>query len=206
MVQLTLIRHGETDWNIERRFQGSSDLELNEYGRQQAACLAGRLADEVYDFIYSSDLIRVQQTAKIALGERHKQARLDKRLREIHFGKFEGMTYAEIKAQYPVELAQWEADRNSGVLETERADDLIARIQAFLDDMRAHHTENERVLVIAHGGAIALILSLALGMPPSRWWQLRMDNAAITRINLYPEGASLLAFNDYHHLPPELVR
>lgn len=206
MTQLTLVRHGETEWNITRRFQGSTNLELNENGKQQAECLAGRLADESFDHIYSSDLTRVQQTARIALGDRFQQVTLDKRLREIHFGKFEGMTYAEIQAQYPRELAQWEADRNSGVMETERADDIIARVQHFLDDMRARHNESQRVLVIGHGGVIALMLSLALSMPPSKWWQLRMDNAAIARINLYDEGASLLAFNDYHHLPPELVR
>lgn len=229
MIHLTLIRHGETDWNIQRRYQGSADQPLNSSGRAQAAALAAALTGLQVDAIYSSDLSRVSETARIALSgtdidsevtdgatSQTTQAMIDaiqwdERLREIDFGKFEGLTYAEIKAQYPDELATWEADRNHNAHGGERIDDVIARVTAFYDGLRQAHLTPEahpdpqappqqRVLVFAHGGTIGILLALMLGADPHRWWQFRLYNTAISEVLVYDRAAILTRFNDTYHL------
>lgn len=206
-MQLTMIRHGETDWNIQRRFQGSSNNSLNQKGEDQANCLAGRLADESFDAIYVSDLTRAQQTAKIALGERFTQAKLDMRLREVDFGKFEGLTYKEIEEQYPVEWEAWKQDGNQGIANTEPYTDVMTRVRSFYDELRqTHPTDDECVLIIGHGGIIGIILTLALGTSPEKWWQFKLENTGIAKLDIYESEAILMLFNDYHHLPMELRR
>lgn len=206
-MQLTLIRHGETDWNIEKRFQGSTDNTLNKRGEGQVACLTARLADEIYDAIYASDLTRVQQTAKAALGKRFEQVKLDKRLREVHFGKFEGLTFAEIEEQYPEEWAAWQADGNQGIAGTEPYSDVMARVTAFYNELLVSHpTDDEKVLIIGHGGILGIFLTMAFSTPPEKWWQFRLENAGITKLGIYKDGAILNVFNDLYHLPEELRR
>lgn len=205
MTHLIMIRHGETDWNINRRFQGMTDTPLNESGRAQAALLGIALADLAFDVCYSSDLVRVVETAEIALGARAHQIQRELRLREISFGKFEGLTYEEIQATYPDELAVWEADRNQAAHGGERIADVIARVQAIYDALREKHPK-QRVLLFGHGGTLGILLSLALGAPPEKWWQFRLHNTALTEMTLYDEGAILSRYNDIAHLRQGVMR
>lgn len=198
-LYLTLVRHGETDWNVQQRYQGSADQPLNANGEAQAHQLAGHLNGAEYDHIYSSDLVRVQQTARLALNDSTLDVTLDERLREIGFGKFEGLTYDEIQAQFPEELAIWQADRDQNTHGGERLMDVVARVEDFLNDVRERHVD-EKVLVFAHGGTIGMLLALALGSPPRKWWQFRLANTAVSQISLYDEGSVLLRFNDVGHL------
>ena len=109
-MKLLLVRHGQTDWNINRRFQGQSDVPLNEVGRQQATALANRLSREHIDVLFASDLQRAHETARIIAAQHACEIRLDARLREINFGAWEGLTYDEIKHNDPAVLAAREAD------------------------------------------------------------------------------------------------
>ncbi len=201
MNDLWLIRHGETDWNIERRFQGSSDRRLNATGQAQARTLVARLRAERFDAIYASDLARVKETAALALAEHPQQTSIqeDARLREIDFGIFEGLTFDEIRAQYPEELATWEKDRDKSPHGGDTLSAVIARVDAFLQDVLVSHPDG-RVLVFGHGGVLGILLSLILGLDPERWWQLRLINCTISQIQLYDEGAVLLRFNDACHI------
>lgn len=196
MLQLWLIRHAETDWNIHHRFQGSSDQPLNANGESQARNLSVQLDGQDFDAIYTSDLIRVQETARLAGIQ---TAKLESRLREISFGMFEGLTYAEIKEQHPVTLAEWEKDRTRNPHGGDTLEDVEGRVRAFYDELRVEHPD-ERVLVFAHGGTLGILIALALGAPAAKWWQFRLDNTSVTELHLHEWGTILVRFNDTTHL------
>lgn len=154
MAKILIARHGETDWNSNGRWQGQSDVPLNSTGVKQAENLAHQLTGENIDSVYSSDLGRAFRTAEIVsshlnLGD----VRTDSRLRERHFGKFEGMTTAQIAESMGVEREQvsmLDMDRYPSV---EPWDDFLGRIISALDEI---HKEayGDTVLVVAHGGVM----------------------------------------------------
>ncbi|NLG50673.1 MAG: alpha-ribazole phosphatase [Chloroflexi bacterium] len=200
MTRLLLVRHGETVWNAARRFQGVTDVPLSERGRAQAAALAGRLVGEPLHAILASDLRRAYDTAALIAERQPQGVTPEPRLREIGFGDWEGMTYAEIEQRDPDTLARWVADcwqvtPNGG----EPFGAFIARVRALLEDLRARRDE-ETVLLVAHGGPLQVLLCLALGLEPRARWQFRLDPASLSELYLYQEGAILTLLNDQHHL------
>jgi len=199
MTKVFLIRHGETDWNVARRYQGQTDTDLNANGQAQAQKLITVLAGQPFDHIYSSDLKRVMQTATYA-GIPEADIIQDPRLREIHFGKFEGLTHAEVAEQYPDDLAMWEDDRENNIHGGEKMSEVITRVQSFYEHLRDDFNDGERMLCFAHGGTIAIFLSVAMGVDPHKWWQFLVENTGITEVNLYDSGTLLKKFNDTHHL------
>lgn len=204
MTQLWLIRHGETDWNKNQRFQGSSDQPLNERGTAQAKSLTDRLKDEHFDAVYSSDLQRAHQTAQYALETQSTIIQTDARLREIDFGIFEGLTWEQIRTQYPEELAEWEADRNQNPHGGETLDRVVARVDAVLSDVVMRHSQ-QKIALFGHGGTLAIMLALLMGTDPVNWWQYRMLNCAVTVVKIYEGGAVLIRFNDSCHLDASLI-
>ncbi len=161
VTTLLLVRHGETDWNREGRWQGHSDTHLNEVGREQAA----RVASEVdgVDAIYSSDLARARETADAVARRLGLEVRIDERLRERSFGAWEGKTGLEIEAEFRDAHARWLAGKGPGADDAEPFADFAARVQSFVRDVLARHPE-ETVLVVAHGGSIRVIHALAGGL------------------------------------------
>src|SRR5215470_3879550 len=101
MTMILLARHGETDWNVQQRWQGHTDTPLNDTGREQARALAGKLADERIDAVFSSDLIRAHETARLVAEPRGLGVTALRDLRERHFGSVEGLTTDEVFARYP---------------------------------------------------------------------------------------------------------
>src|SRR4029079_3482461 len=101
MTTILLARHGETDWNVERRVQGHSDTPLNDTGRGQARALAEELAGEPIDAVYSSDLVRAHETARLVAEQRGLDVTAIRDLREKHFGTWEGLTDVEIHDRFP---------------------------------------------------------------------------------------------------------
>src|SRR5258707_782347 len=101
VTRLCLVRHGETAWNAEGRVQGQLDIPLSPTGLAQAKAIAAALRDESFDVIYSSDLVRVQQTAQPSAELFKKKILLDQRLRERHYGVFQSLTYVEAKERFP---------------------------------------------------------------------------------------------------------
>lgn len=207
MIHLTLVRHGETDWNQERRYQGQTDTPLNAAGRQQAERLARRLAGSAQsggasppiDVIYASDLKRAWETAAVASAALGVAAHADPRLREMAFGSLEGMTFAEAQARHPEMTTAWLADREEPFPGGEPYSAFSARVARFLDDVQRDH-QGQRVLVVAHGGPLKEILRLALAMPPDGKWAFQIDNASISELLLYDGSPVLALLNDTHHL------
>jgi len=162
VTKLLLVRHGETDWNRDGRWQGGSDTRLNDVGREQARALAEQLDGEL-DFISYSDLARARETAEIVAAELGLEVRLDPRLRERGFGSWEGLTTIEIEERFADAHRRWLAGEGAGADDAEAFEDFSARVEDFLSDVLRLHP-GEEVLVISHGGSIRVIHALAAGV------------------------------------------
>src|SRR6267378_7656359 len=152
MTTLLLVRHGETDWNRDGRWQGGSDTSLNDLGRGQAQALAQEL-DGGIGLVYSSDLSRARETAEIIAASLGLEIRFDPRLRERGFGSWEGLTTSEIEERFADSHRRWLAGEGAGADDAETFEEFFARVNGFLDDVLRLHPDEE-VLVISHGGAI----------------------------------------------------
>lgn len=152
-----LIRHGLTDWNQQKRWQGHYPTALNEEGQQQAQQLAQYLAPQPIDIVYSSDLPRAYQTAQALANAKQIPLLKDVRLREIHVGVFEGLSPDEIKVQHPDVYQRWhENDWDYALPEGESRRMLQTRMmQAFHDVTQAPY---ENIALTTHGGSIRIFL------------------------------------------------
>jgi alpha-ribazole phosphatase len=199
MTRLLLVRHGLTDWNAAQRFQGQHDLPVNDIGRRQAAALAERLAGEPLQAVIASDLQRAQATAGAIVDRQACLITIEPRLREISFGAWEGLTYAEIAAGHPEVLAAWEKN----ILENappggETLNQLAGRVQAVLDELLLAQ-DGETILLVAHGGPLQVLICLALGLPPEKYWQFHLSPGSLSEIAIYPQGGILNLLNDTCH-------
>lgn len=177
MTELWLVRHGQTDWNLERRYQGHSDTPLNATGILQAERAAAALAGRRYTAIYSSDLQRARVTAEIIGRRLGMEVNIDPRLREVNLGVWEGMVVTDIQAQYPM---AWE-DRQNNRLHGrppggESVYDVATRIWPAVDDLAACHP-NGALILVSHGLALATILCRTQGLPLENARDLIPDNA-----------------------------
>jgi alpha-ribazole phosphatase len=200
MVKLILVRHGRTEWNAEGRFQGQSDAPLNAVGRRQAAALSRRLSREPIAVVYASDLQRAHETAGRIAAAHGLGVRSEPRLREMSFGAWEGLTLDEIERRDPQGLAAWQADPlNVAPPGGETLAQLAARVGAALNEIVQAHRD-AAALLAAHGGSLQALLCLAFGLDLRRYWQFRLDLAAVSELYVYPEGAILTLLNDTAHL------
>ncbi|MDR3706747.1 MAG: histidine phosphatase family protein [Capsulimonadaceae bacterium] len=201
-MQLLIARHGQTVWNVERRIQGWGDSPLTDEGRAQARQLGARLSGVDLAGVYSSDLGRAIETAKIIADGRDVVRETLFDLRETSWGEWEGKTGAEIDAAEP---ERWARFISRGRAMNEEEDDTewetttavpggetlvhaCARIASALKAIRAAHPgDDEQVLVVGHGGSLRFFITLALGLPPRRIRRMTLDNASLTRI-LYLHG------------------
>jgi broad specificity phosphatase PhoE len=116
------------------------------------------------------------------------------------FGDWEGMTYAEIQAGYSGALQRWEADlENIAPPNGETLRQMAERVQAALSDLLQSHPGGA-ILLVGHGGPLQLLIALALGLPPARFWQIHLSNASLSELRIYPEGAILNLLNCTVHL------
>jgi alpha-ribazole phosphatase len=200
MTRLLLVRHGLTDWNIEGRYQGHADIPLNEAGRRMARGVAAGLQSEPLTAIYASDLSRAVETAQIiAALQEGPTPTLDARLREVNFGDWEGMTFAEIEQRHPEVGATWKANLLTFTPPGgESLLQLAVRVQAAYTDIVQSHSDDATIVLVAHGGPLQALVCLALGLPVERYWQFRISQASLTELRLYPEGAILNSLNESH--------
>ncbi|NMB67435.1 MAG: histidine phosphatase family protein [Chloroflexi bacterium] len=189
MSELWLVRHGETDWNRERRLMGQLDIPLNAEGILQAAELAASLQGQPFDVLVSSDLLRARQTAETLAAALNLPLHLDPRLREEHLGAWQGLTIDEIQARYPGQWEQRRADppdfRPPG--EGETIAEMAARACAAMDEIAAAHPRG-RVLVVSHGILIAALLCRANNLPLARIFEHNPANARAEVVRWPPAG------------------
>ncbi len=177
MSQLCLVRHGQTDWNLEGRYHGQIDVPLNEYGRIQARALAQKLVGQPFAAIYTSDLRRAEETAAIIAASNHLPVRLEPRLREINQGEWEGQLVDVIKSRY-AELWQQRAIDPVNVRPPggETVGEVAVRVSSALNDIVRLHP-GVSVMVISHGLALATIICNVRGIPVGQAYSMIPDNA-----------------------------
>lgn len=200
-MKLILVRHGETDWNKESRYQGQTDLELNETGKRQVEMLRNRLADTPIDLVYVSDLKRAMVSAQIITRGRDIVMVSRQELREINFGEFEGKTFEEIEAIYPDWVPTY-FDFTS--YQGEGLEQVAARIKTFLSELAGRNSSKQTVLVVGHGGSLRVMLCILLGIDVSKWWQISLDTVSVTTIEGDAGEAVLRKLNDTCHLEGKL--
>ncbi len=182
MTELWLIRHGQTDWNVEGRWQGQSDVPLNTAGLAQARSLAGELAGKHFDAIYCSDLQRARQTANILSAELNLSVQLDPRLREICQGEWEGKLISEVKQRYVQAFSQRAKDPVSARAPGgESTLEVATRLSQAADDIARAHPDG-KVLVVSHGLALATLVCQAKNVSLAEVYSHIPENAHPTLI------------------------
>jgi alpha-ribazole phosphatase len=176
MTHFCLVRHGQTDWNLEGRYQGQSDVPLNEKGHAQAKSLADQLCEHRFAAIFSSDLSRARQTAESIADVLGLPVRLDPRLREIRLGEWEGILVTDIKKHYEQLWEQRLVDpANSRPPGGETVGEVATRVYATLDDVsRLFPAEN--VLIVSHGLSIATAICRAQNIPVGQAYTVVPEN------------------------------
>jgi 2,3-bisphosphoglycerate-dependent phosphoglycerate mutase len=159
---LVLVRHGETDWNRENRFQGHADIPLNEAGRAQARDLALELEDASFQAVYSSPLLRAYETAAILAESLELEVERADDLMEVDVGSWSGLTRVEVEARFPQGFRRW-LDYGHGWDDGETYDQLGARVVSGLQRIATAHPETT-ILAVTHGGPIRSALAAADGV------------------------------------------
>lgn len=198
MTTFYIVRHGETDWNKDGRYQGQTDIDLNDQGRQQSAAVAARMAGLTLDAIYSSDLKRAHDTAAaIAAG---RPITPDPRLREVHAGRCQGLLHTEIALREPDFWAAAQQDPETVPFpDGESPVELQMRAMDCLRELAERHP-GQRVAVVTHGGVIKTMVAAVLGVSlavRSRFW---LDNCSLTVVEHGTRGWRLRSLNDTAHL------
>ena len=196
-----LVRHAKTAWNAQGRVQGHSESSLEAEGIAQAELLAARLASKHFHAAYVSDLSRTRQTADIILKGRKIPLEITAELREMSYGKWEGMTHKEIKAAYPEEFAEYlrgdVAFLPSG---GEGPLQLMSRLVPLLHRLSTSHGPDEDILLVSHGGTLKGLLILMMGFPPELFWRFGVGHGSVSIVTRYPDTATLDLWNDISHL------
>ncbi len=204
VTQILIIRHGETDWNAEKRLQGHLDVALNAEGERQAAALGQALQNESIDVIISSDLQRAMQTAQAIAAPHNMTVHVDPDLRERCYGAFEGLLYSEIGEHYPEAHTAWHArdidarfpmgaNRAETLREfSQRAVDAIARIAT------AH--AGKKIVIVAHGGVLECAYRAAKGVDLAALRNFDIFNASINRMIWDGATMQITQWSDVAHL------
>ncbi|MFH1484868.1 MAG: alpha-ribazole phosphatase [Chloroflexota bacterium] len=196
MTRLLVVRHGETEWNRDRRYQGQKNVGLNDTGQRQAERLKDRLADENIVAAYSSDLQRAKRTAETIVSSKGLEVVPFPGLRELDFGQFEGLTFEEIEQRFPSENRSWLSRRiDVSPPGGENLVQLAKRVSSATDRILRQNAEGT-VLVASHGGPIRAILCSLLEIGLTFWWRFRIGTGSLTIVETYPEGAVLTLLNE----------
>lgn len=181
-MQLICVRHGRTAWNAARRFQGHSDVPLDDEGRAQAQALAALLRAEPIRAAVSSDLARAAETARLVLGDRDVPLRLDPDWREMRFGAWEGLTWEQICAGDPrIDRDAATTVRTYAPEGGETFDELCARVRRAVDRAVADVSDDASVLVATHAGPLHALLTILLGDGDPAALKVRFLTASVTR-------------------------
>ncbi len=189
VTRLFLVRHGETEWNREGRIQGVTDSPLTERGKLQASCMGESLLTLGVPFaeMYSSPITRATDTATLIGDKLGKTFRLDDRLKERNFGIFEGFTRKEVSQKFPHEVKMNREQPGFVIPKGESREHLLNRVKECFNDLVALHS-GEDVLLITHGGLIAMALRYVLHIPMIIENRFVIDNTHLTIISHSPKS------------------
>jgi probable phosphoglycerate mutase len=200
-TRFIVVRHGETQWNVERRIQGARDSALTASGLAQADAIGKRLARERFDVLISSDLGRARQTAERVAFHTGLPVHADSRLRERNFGAGEGMTYEEIDRAFP-DVFSRDRDSNPDIVipggESRRQ--FHDRVKAAFEDL-ARQYDGKRVCVITHGGVLSTLYRVVHDIPVAHAHRVTISNASYNAVAFDADAWTLEAWDETDHLP-----
>ncbi|WP_413458759.1 histidine phosphatase family protein [Herbaspirillum huttiense] len=209
MTDILLIRHGETDWNVDKRLQGHIDIGLNEAGQRQVLALGEALAGEGIDAVFASDLQRARDTAQAVAGPAGLTVQIDAGLRERCYGGFEGLRHTEIEALYPEAYRQWKAREpdfrypaGERIAETMREfyERSVAAVQRVLASGRYR-----KVAIVTHGGVLECVHHWASQTSFAQPRTFDIFNASVNRLHWDGERAHIRSWGEIGHLQRETL-
>ncbi len=200
MLKLVVIRHAESEWNLEGRYQGLLDPPLSKRGRNQALLLAKEIGKLNPSVVYSSPLRRTLQTAEEIASYAGIPLYTDKRITEIDHGKWSGLLVEEVKEKFPTEFKRWINEPHKANFEGgEDLRTVYERVKDFLDSLKRKHT-GETVAVVSHTVPIRCMYCYVLGLELTKFWSFGCDNASYSVILIEEERNVLQKLNITCHL------
>ena len=181
-TEIILIRHGETEWNSQKRMQGHSNSDLSSVGQAQIQALGQWMKNVPFDHIYSSDSLRAKQTAEAITQFSGHELQFDQRLREKNLGVFEGLTSEEARERHPEVFRLFKTAGSKYVIdEGESTQQLQDRALEIVNEIRIKHPE-ERVLLVTHGGFIRVVMKHSLGLSLETPTRFLIRNTGVFRL------------------------
>ena len=183
-MKLFLIRHGQTDWNLKGKIQGSCDIELNHTGMKQAEELSNKILEEGYKFskIYSSLQRRAVKTAEILSLATNLDYISIEGLEEMNLGKWEGLSWTDVKDKYPMEYEQWYINRRyTRTPRGESYQDLLERVLAVIHKIINENCED--VVIVTHSAVIMSIQCYVTNTPFDEMMKFKTENTSITELD-----------------------
>jgi broad specificity phosphatase PhoE len=185
-MQVVLLRHGATDWNLQGRCQGASDIELNDVGLRQAETIAAYLSHEKIDAVYSSHLKRAMQTAHVVSRPHGLPVNIEEDVRELDHGDLEGLTFDEIKKNYADFLARWRVEpAELQIPGGERLADVYQRAWKGLERIVERHDTASTVIVVSHNFPILGIICRITNTHLNKYRSFRLDPCGVTRLSYF---------------------
>jgi len=179
MTEIILVRHGETEWNVEEVFRGRIDIELNQTGIKQAKLLAEYLSERQLDAIYSSPLRRALKTAELIAGYHKLDVEIVPGLIDMDFGKWQGLSLQEVRDKYKELYAEWVSHPDKVKIPAgESLDDVRKRAISVVSDVIARYEGT--VVLVAHRVVNKVLICALLGLDNSHFWNIRQDTCGIT--------------------------
>jgi probable phosphoglycerate mutase len=205
-TRICFIRHGETDWNAEKRIQGHLDIALNATGRAQALAMAFSAAHARFDALYSSDLARAMETAQALAQREALEVKPLPQFRERNYGVFQGLTAAEGKVRHPQAHAHYVARDFDYDFETgESMRHFAERVEQGVHWLMQHHA-GQSVAVVTHGGVLDILYRRATGRPLHTPRDFVIPNCSLNWFHFDAHGWHLESWGDRHYLHEVLTQ
>jgi len=199
-MRILLLRHAETEWNRERRFQGWRDVPLSATGREQAESAARLLAATRIDAVWSSPLARARDTAAIVAAPHRLAVQESEAFREMGFGDWEGLTRDEVRERFPDAHRAWaETPHEAAWPGAETLAAVRARALAGLEALRAAHS-GQTICLVSHGITGRILILEALGLGPDRLWSFHLSSTGISELEFRDDWTTLHRMNSLIHL------
>ena len=201
MTEIILIRHGETEWNVEEVFRGRIDIELNETGMKQAELLAEYLSNVEIDAIYSSPLGRALKTAEVIASYHKLDVEIAPGLIDFDYGKWQGLSHQEVKDKYKELYAEWIKNPHQVKMPAgESLDDVRKRAMGVVGSVIAKYKGT--VVLVSHRVVNKVLICALLGLDNSHFWNIRQDTGGITIFTYENERFILTGHNNTSYLKP----
>jgi len=200
MTEIILVRHGETEWNASETFRGRADVDLNATGLRQAELLGKYLSTEKIDLIYSSPLKRAVKTAEAIARYQKIGVNAVENLIDFDYGEWQGLTLEEVKERYEELYRDWlDTPEQVGMPGGESLESVRSRAMPFVEDAVMRFGEG-KIALVSHRVVLKVLICALLGLDNSHFWNIKMDNAAVTRFIYDGDRVILTEHNNTSYL------